>query len=95
MLKINFCLIEEDKDYEFQLKNQNLQKISIFQFKNFIKKLNQDENYIYELLSKCMISIKEKYKREFDSNKNEMNFLIIDPIIYRSYQKEIYDELLK
>ena len=95
MFKINFCLIDEHKDYEFQLNNQKLKKISIFQFKNFIKKLNQDENYVYDLLSKCLIKIKENYIKEFDSTKNEMNFLIIDPIIYRCYETEIYDELLK
>jgi hypothetical protein len=91
---MNFCLTEDEKDYEFQLKSNALDKISIFQFKNFIRRQHSDENFVYELFSKCLILIKNHYKREFDSTKNELNFLIIDPIIQRCYHSEIFKELL-
>jgi hypothetical protein len=35
-------------------------------------------------LSKSIIFIKEKYKQQYDENKKELNFLLIDPLIKRA-----------
>jgi hypothetical protein len=72
-----------------------LKKITILQFKNFIRRQNKDENYFYEIISKCMVNIKTEYQKEYSEDKKELNIVIIEPIILKCYTKIIYSELDK
>lgn len=54
------------------------------QFKNFCIHLNYNENILLILLSKALIFTKNKFKEQFDKEKKELNFLLIDPILKRA-----------
>lgn len=71
----------------------SLKKITVLQFKNFIHRQHIDENYYNELLSQILKNIKNEYKKEYNDQKNELNFLIIEPIILRCFKDYFYKEL--
>ena len=86
-------MIDDEKDYKNLLKTNHLEEITIPKFKNFIRNLDKQENYFYELLAQCLIKVKREYQKQYNPNKKEMNFLIIDPISLRCMKEEIYDVL--
>lgn len=95
--KIIFNFIDEDDESSIPHSNHNyLMKIhklkypSIPQFKNFTTYLLTNQNFHFELLSKCLNQIKEEYKKQYNPVIKEMNFLIIEPIIYKSFMETIY-----
>ncbi len=52
------------------------------QLKAFVNVLSEDNLILLDILSYILIFIKQKYMKEMDENKKELNFLLIDPIIY-------------
>lgn len=54
------------------------------QFKNFCSYLNYNPDILLVILSKGLIYVKNKFKEEVDTGKNELNFLLIDPLIKKS-----------
>ena len=88
-------LLENDKEYNQLIKSYSIKEITINQFKIFIENQNNDENYIYEFLSLCIINSNLEYKRVHDANKKELNILLIDSITIKSLEKIINNELNK
>ena len=69
-----------------EVKNQQLtnkiEGCSRKQLKAFVNVLSEDNLILLDILSYILIFIKQKYMKEMDENKKELNFLLIDPIIY-------------
>ena len=85
MFKIYAHLMDSNKDVEILRKTHRIELMSIKQFKNFIRKIYSDDNYLFELLAKCVISVKNDYIKQFNKDRKEMNFLLIEPIIQSSF----------
>lgn len=92
MFKIFAHLMESDKDIEVLLKTHKIKLMTIRQFKLFNRNQISNENYLYELLAKCLIQVKNEFSRQFDPAKKEINFLLIEPIIQKAFDI-VYDEL--
>lgn len=54
------------------------------QIKTFCSLLIKDTNVFLEMLSKMVIFVKQKYIKDKNISRKELNILIIDPIIYLS-----------
>jgi hypothetical protein len=54
------------------------------QIKSFCIILLKDNNIFLEIVSKMIIFVKQKYIKDKNNVKKELNLLIIDPIIYLS-----------
>jgi hypothetical protein len=91
-MKIFLHFIEDEKDYVGLVKTHKVKRITIPQFRNFVRRQFEDENYIYELLSICLIKIKNEYRNQYSEKDKELNFLIIEPIISNCFEV-IYNEL--
>ena len=69
-----------------EVKNQQLtnkiEGCSRKELKAFVYYLSNDNIILLDILSSILIFIKQKYIQEMDENKKELNFLLIDPIIY-------------
>jgi hypothetical protein len=92
MFKIYAHLMESEKEMEILIKTHRIKKMTIKQFKCFSRCLLADQNYIYEILAKCLIKVKNEYIRQYKEDKKEMNFLLIEPIIESSFEI-VYDDL--
>lgn len=91
-MKIFLRFVEgDDQDYNNLLKTNKLKDITIPQFKNFIKNQTKDCNYIYQILSVCLIEVKKEYLKQFNKEKNELNYLIIEPIISQCFTIIMYN----
>ena len=83
--------METEKDVDILLDTNRIKRMTIKQFKYFTRNLQADENYLYDILAKCLINVKKEYLRQYTENKRELNFLLIEPIIQSSFEI-IYDE---
>jgi hypothetical protein len=54
------------------------------QFKNFCRYLNHNHDILLYFLSKSFIYIKNKFREQADAKKNELNFLLVDPLIKKA-----------
>jgi len=84
--------METEKDMNILLNTNRVKRMTIKQFKYFTRNLLADENYLYDILAKCLINVKKEYLRQYKEDKKELNFLLIEPIIQSSFEI-IYDEL--
>ncbi len=92
MFKIFAHLVESEQDVEILLKTHKIKLMTIKQFQTFIQNQLANENFLYELLAKCLIQVKFEYIRQYNPDKKERNFLLIEPIIQKAFEI-VYEEL--
>ena len=81
LVRLYLFLSKKDEVKNQQLTNK-IEGCSRKQLKAFVNVLSEDNLILLDILSYILIFIKQKYMKEMDENKKELNFLLIDPIIY-------------
>lgn len=90
MFKIAFNLLENDDDHIF-LKNQyKLDSISVASFTNFLSLQCNDDNFIFDLLSKCLISAKESFLSIYKQELGIRNITNLDKAVDQAFKNIIF-----
>ena len=77
-----FLFLSKKEDVKNQQLTNKIEGCSRKELKAFVYYLSNDNIILLDILSSILIFIKQKYIKEMDENKKELNFLLIDPIIY-------------
>ena len=77
-----FLFLSKKQDIKNQQLTNKIEGCSRKELKAFVYYLSNDNIILLDILSSILIFIKQKYIQEMDENKKELNFLLIDPIIY-------------
>ena len=77
-----FLFLSKKEEVKNQQLTNKIEGCSRKELKAFVYYLSNDNIILLDILSSILIFIKQKYIQEMDENKKELNFLLIDPIIY-------------
>jgi len=93
LFKITFNLLEKEEDYTYLIKQYKIPSISITNFRNFMKQQLKDENYIFDLLSKCLISAKNRFLKLYDNKLGMRNILFLESSVDEAYKSVFFSNL--
>jgi hypothetical protein len=84
-------LLDSDEEYSLLKKQYKLKKISFNCFRNFLKYQSANENFIFEILSKCLLKAHENFIKVYDKELGIRNMYNMDSSVDSAYRKIIDD----
>jgi hypothetical protein len=85
---------DNQEEYIIMINKYKLRKISNNSFKNFFKYQSVDDNFIFEMLSKCLLKAHENYLNVYNKELGVRNMYNMDSSVDNAY-KQIFKVLLK
>jgi uncharacterized phosphosugar-binding protein len=79
-------MLEKDEEYSFLMKKYNLSNMNSSYFKNFLKRQIIEENFIFEVLSKCLVNTKAIFIKKYKKELGIRNITMLDDCIDQSYK---------
>lgn len=90
MFKITFNLIENEEDYNALTKQYKLKFISKQSFKAFLRFQNNDNNFVFDLLSKCLINAKNIFLKLYDKEIGIKNVYFLDRAVDQAFKSNVF-----
>lgn len=84
LLRLFLFLVDSINNISIEQMSNKVNPCNRKQIKSFCIILLKDNNIFLEIVSKMIIFVKQKYIKDKNNVKKELNLLIIDPIIYLS-----------
>ena len=82
-------MLESDEEYTMLIKQYKLSKISFKCFRNFLKFQNVDDNFVYDILSKCLLQAHDNFIKVYDKELGIRNMYNMDSSVDNAYKKII------
>ena len=92
---MTFNLLERDEEYDLLSKQYKLKRLYINQFVNFIFEQKQNDNYVYDLLSKCLIEAKNIFLEKYQKDLGIRNIQNLDSSVDDAFNNIFLENLNK
>lgn len=90
MFKITFNLLENEDEYSFLKKQYNLDGISVSNFANFLRFQCDNDTFVFDLLSKCLISAKQSFLSLYKQELGIRNITNLDKSVDQAFKNNIF-----
>jgi len=88
-------MLERDDEYTFLSKHYKLEKIDLDHFKSFLKVQSKDGNFIFDILSRCLISAKNNFIKLYDQKIGIRNIHFLDRSVDEAFYHMFFTVLIK
>ncbi len=88
-------MLEKTEDCSFLIKQYKLKKISFPLFKTFLKYQSKDDNFIFDLFSKCLVKAKDTYLKLYNNEHGLRNIYNLDIAVDKAFDHVFFTELIE
>lgn len=86
-------MLETEDEYHLLCNQYKLKKIEIRRFKAFIKRQSKEKNFIFDLLSRCLITAKDIYLKLYNQELGIRNIHFLDRSVDQAFDNIIFSSL--
>lgn len=88
-------MLEREDEYSFLTKQYKLDSIEVSHFKSFLRLQSQDRNFIFDNLSKCLITAKNNFIKQYDQELGIRNIHFLDSSVDQAFKNVFFSVIKK
>lgn len=86
-------MLEREEEYSYLKKQYKLENIEILHFKTFLRNQIRDRNFLFDILSKCLISAKNTFIKLYDEKIGIRNIYFLDRSVDEAFNSVFFSKL--